>query len=208
MKTIKVRLTLTEEALGMSPTSAEVHKDYIAAKAPDAPTMEQEVAEFGVDVMTEKGMTVFPRMDDGTPYYYNYQIRGMFKDACGMLRRIDGTESKKCTAYKKVIDGTVFVNPRQIPIILPEGGEFGKCERPLRAQTAQGERVALASSETVPVGSTLEFEIELLNSKDEKLVLEWLDYGKYRGLGQWRNSGRGLFTYDIIENNEKDFSLK
>lgn len=29
-------------------------------------------------------------------------------------------------------------------------------------------------------------------------VLEWLDYGKLRGIGQWRNSGKGRFTYQIL----------
>lgn len=28
--------------------------------------------------------------------------------------------------------------------------------------------------------------------------MEWLDYGKLRGLGQWRNSGKGRFTYEIL----------
>ena len=32
----------------------------------------------------------------------------------------------------------------------------------------------------------------------QKLVLEWLDYGKLRGLGQWRNSGKGRFTYELL----------
>lgn len=28
--------------------------------------------------------------------------------------------------------------------------------------------------------------------------MEWLDYGKLRGLGQWRNSGKGRFTYELL----------
>ena len=43
MKTMKVRLILTEEALGMMPTSKEVHEEFIASKAPDAPSIEEEV---------------------------------------------------------------------------------------------------------------------------------------------------------------------
>ena len=30
-------------------------------------------------------------------------------------------------------------------------------------------------------------------------VEEWLDYGIQRGTGQWRNSGKGRFKYEIIE---------
>ena len=29
-------------------------------------------------------------------------------------------------------------------------------------------------------------------------VIEWLDYGKRRGLGQWRNGGWGAFTYELL----------
>ena len=45
---IKVRLTLTDEALGMMPTDKEIHETYIAGKAPDAPSIEEEVAAVGV----------------------------------------------------------------------------------------------------------------------------------------------------------------
>jgi hypothetical protein len=30
------------------------------------------------------------------------------------------------------------------------------------------------------------------------LVIECLDYGKRRGIGQWRNSGKGRFTYEVL----------
>ena len=28
--------------------------------------------------------------------------------------------------------------------------------------------------------------------------MEWLDYGQLRGLGQWRNSGKGRFRYTLL----------
>ena len=76
---------------------------------------------------------------------------------------------------------------------------MGICQRPLRAQTMQGERVALASSETVPAGSSMTFEIKMLTDGHEKAVKEALDYGRFRGFGQWRNSGKGIFHYEILE---------
>ena len=152
-------------------------------------------------------MTVFPRDPDGNPIFYDYQIKGMFKDACGMLSRIGGktetgkkkavNESGKLTAYKKVIDGLIFIQPRMIPIHV--NGEITDCQRPLRAQTAQGERVSLANSEEIPAGSTCEFDVILLDDSHEKVVREWLDYGILRGIGQWRNSGKGRFTYIAYE---------
>lgn len=115
-----------------------------------------------------------------------------------MLRRVPGTKSEKLTAFKKIIDGLVFVEPRQIPLHF-NGNGMGVLERPLRAQTAQGERVTLARSDTCPVGTTMEFTIEIIGGLDEKTLREWLDYGKRRGLGQWRNGGYGSFTYEMEE---------
>lgn len=209
MKTIKVKLTLTEGMLGTSPNNEDIYTEYIGSKAPDATTLEQEVAALGTDGVIEKGMTVFPRDEDGNPFVYDYQIKGFFKDSCGALSRLTGkdpetgkkakaaNESGKLVAYKKVIDGLIFPKPRRIVIQMPEGMEITYCQRPLRAQTAQGERVALAISEEVPAGSVMEFEVVCLDDKHVPAVLEWLDYGQLRGLGQWRNSGKGRFTYEV-----------
>ena len=76
---------------------------------------------------------------------------------------------------------------------------MGECQRPLRAQTAQGERVALAFSDEAPAGTFVEFEIENLGGAQEGAIVEWLDYGKLRGIGQWRNSGKGRFEWEEIK---------
>lgn len=193
MKTMKVRITLLEEMLGTASANPKIHDEFIASNAPDAPSREEEIAAIGVEAVQEKAMTVFPRTDDGKPMMWDYQVKGFFKDTCKMLKKIDGTKSSKIKAYKQDIDGLIFVHPRKIPIIFD--GEIGKCQRPLRAQTMQGERVALASSETVPAGSTIDIEIECLRDSDLDVVREWLDYGNKRGLGQWRNSGKGIFSW-------------
>lgn len=198
MKTIKVKVTYTEELLGTASSNPDIHHDFVASKAPDAKSVEEEVAAIGAEAVEEKARTVFPKTDDGDPFTWDYQWKGFFKDSCGMLRRVDGTESKKLKAYKKEIDGLVFVSPRRIPLVLPEGEELGNCQRPLRAQTMQGERIALANSETAPIGTTQEFEIVMLKDELEKVVIEWLDYGKLHGTGQWRNSGKGRFEYEIL----------
>ena len=117
------------------------------------------------------------------------------KDAKGKKKPVN--ESSKLRAYKQDIDGLIFVSPREIPIIFD--GEIGVCQRPLRASTPMGERVALASSEEVPAGATIEFEVTCLDDDHVAAVPEWLDYGRMRGLGQWRNSGKGRFEYEITE---------
>lgn len=199
-KILKVRVTMFEEILGTASANPEIHEEFIASKAPDAPSREEEVAAVGADEVFEKGMTVFPRMN-GKPIAWDYQWKGFFKDACGCLRKIPGSACEKIKAYKKEIDGLIFVEPRAIPIRFD--GEMGICQRPLRGQTAQGERIALASSESIPAGAVMEFEIRMLLPAHEKAVREMLNYGQLRGFGQWRNSGKGRFRYEILEEREE-----
>ena len=194
---MKVRLTFTESILGTSPANEDIYREFIASKAEDAATIEEEVAALGVDMVAEKGMTVFPKLDDGTPFLYDYQIKGFFKDTCGGLRKVKGTVSAGIKAYRKEIDKLIFPEPRCIPFL--DYDCVGVCQRPLRAQTPQGERVSLAMSEEIPAGASIEFEIVCLREDHEKAVREWLDYGKYSGIGQWRNSGRGRFTWEEIQ---------
>lgn len=211
MEKIKVRVTFIEGVLGTASNNKEIYSEFIASKAPDAPSAEEEIAAVGVNEVVEKGTTVFPRMEDGTPFMYDYQIRGAFKDACGMLSKLTGrdevtgkkkkavNESSKITAYKKVIDGLIFVQPRKIPIKFD--GDITICQRPLRAQTAQGERIALASSEEIPAGAQIEFTVLCLSADHVAAVKEWLDYGVLRGFGQWRNSGKGKYVWEELDEN-------
>lgn len=198
---IEVKLTFIEPILGTSSADPEIHKEFIASKAPDAKKIEEEVAAVGVESFIEKTMTVFPRNDEGKPFFWDYQIKGFMKDACGMLRRVKDTESSKITSYKKVIDGLIFPEPRKIIINLPPGELITSCQRPLRAQTAQGERITLANSEQCPEGSNIVFSINLLDDKHRKAVIEWFNYGSLRGLGQWRNSGKGRFLWQELGSN-------
>ena len=199
-KVLKVKVTMFEEILGTASANPEIHEEFIASKAPDAMSRAEEVAAVGAEEVFEKGMTVFPRGKDGRPIAWDYQWKGFFKDACGALRKVQKSECGKIKAYKKEIDGLIFPQPREIPIEFD--GEMGICQRPLRGQTAQGERIALASSESIPAGATMTFDILMLSPDHEKAVREMLDYGKLRGFGQWRNSGKGRFTYEVLEERE------
>lgn len=196
MKELRVKITLTEEALGMMPANPEIYRDYIASNAPDAAKLAEEIEENGVDAMVESGTTVFPRLEDGRPFFWDYQIRGMFKDSIGMLRRVPGTMCSKLKAYKKFVDGLIFVRERKIPVEVC--GEMGNCQRSLRTDGPTGSRTALASSETVPAGSTMTMTIVMLTDELEAAVKECLDYGALRGLGQWRNSGKGRFAWEEV----------
>lgn len=198
METIKVRVTFLEEVLGMSSADKNIHETYIASKAPDAKSTAEEVEAVGVEEVVKEQTTIFPRDKEGNLIFWDYQMKGFFKDTCGMLRKVAKTKCSKITAYKKVIDGLLFPQPRMIPIHLPEGETIGNCQRPLRASTPQGERIALANSETIPAGSYIEFSIDCFTPDVVEMVTECLDYGKYRGMGQWRNSGKGRFEWHLI----------
>lgn len=194
---MRVRITFLEELLGTASSNKDIYREFIASKSPDASTVEDEVASLGVEEVVEKSMTVFPKMDGGIPYLYDYQWKGYFKDSCGMLRRVTGSESSKIKSYKKEIDGLIFVEDRRVP--LEFDAPMGECQRPLRAQTAQGERISLANSETVPAGATCEFTIICMKPDLMKVVREWLNYGVAHGTGQWRNSGKGRFIWEELD---------
>lgn len=200
MKQLKIRVTFIEKVLGSQPADPELYSRFIAANAPDAKTMAEEIEEMGKAEYEEKSMTVFPRTSTlQQPCVLDYQMKGFFKDSCSALQRMKGEEmskhSVKLKAFKKVIDGCIFVFPRRLPITFE--GPITNLQRPLRAQTMQGERICLANSECIPEDATFECTIEYPDQYDD-LVREWLDYGKYKGLGQWRNAGWGRFVWQEI----------
>jgi hypothetical protein len=196
MQKYHVKLIFTEPILGTVPKDPEVYKTYIAGQS--ALTDEAVAEELAtVEKIEEKGWTGFHKLD-GQPVLYDYAIKGFLKDACSMLKRDGETRSAKLTAFKKIIDGMVFIEPRQIPLNV-NGSGMGTLERPLRAQTAQGERVTLARSDTCPAGTTMEFDVIVLGGVSEKLLQEWFSYGKWRGLGQWRSASYGRFEHTITE---------
>lgn len=193
---IKIRITFLEELLGTASANPDIHREYIASKAPDAESLEEEVEAIGVEAALEKSMTVFPRNEAGQPILFDYQVKGFFKDSAAALRKVPGSKCSKIKAYKKEIDGLLFVFPRMIPLDMPS--PLTTCSRPLRAQTAQGERIALSTSEAAPAGTTVELTVSALTKDMFDLAKECLDYGTLRGIGQWRNSGKGRFEYEVV----------
>lgn len=209
MKKIHVKLTFTEPVLGTSPANEDIYRDYVATKA--VPPLNQklvddEVAALTTDELVKKGKTIFPRMEDGTPFLYDYQVKGFFKGACSALRKAPEYKSSKLAGHKKEIDLRIFVEPRKIPFSFE--GEIGECQRPLRTSGPQGERNSLAISDEIPAGATIEFTVTCLLDSSAALVKEWLDYGAWSGIGQWRNSGKGRFTWEEIEGEEEEVKPK
>ena len=217
METRKIRFTFAEEVLGSANNDPEIFDNYQRDKQIDEmvkasreayeadpkrapkPLTKREAKKRideereGIEADPETKMTVFNRTAAGEPCLYDYHVKGAFKECCAMLKRVPGTRSAgpSMRAYKKVIDGLIFPAPREIVIHMPEGAEVGTCQRPLRASTPQGERIALACSETCPAGSYIDFSVTCLDPSHWLVVEEWLDYLQLHGIGQWRNSGKG-----------------
>lgn len=93
---MKVKITLLEEVLGSSPSNEELLATYIASKAPTSDLTTEEVDNIKAQ-NAEDRITVFPKNADGTPFLYDYQVKGMFKDSCkswqGWLCRRQGLRS-------------------------------------------------------------------------------------------------------------------
>ena len=213
MLLINCKLHLIEEALGTCPGDKEIFETFIASKSPTAASREEEISAYGVEPVIEKGMTLFMKDDNG-PFVWNYIIRGFLKSAAGFCKNATGSKTSraKLTAHKKKIDGGVFIpqSQRRLYWMNPDGThvtqeQMGTCQRPLRADTAQGPRVSLASSETIPAGSCLEFRLYVLDESLNDLVEEWFRYGCLNGLCQWRNSGKGAFILDEFTVEERGF---
>lgn len=204
MITKHIHIEFIDDVLGTAPGDPDIHGAYVSSKAPDAATKEEEIAAIGEDEFRAKGKTIFPTDESGNPIFWNYQIKRFFKSACAAQRGLTGSKSSKVKAYKKKIDLGIFVFPdaddpssRAIKIHMTKAG-VGECQRPLRAETMQGPRVAIADSDSIEKGSWIEFDVVMLDDGDWPLVSEWLDYGKFNGLGQWRNSGKGAFVWHEI----------
>jgi hypothetical protein len=191
-----VKVEFTESLLGSVPYNKEVYSSFIATKLKEMTPEKLEQEIESIDEREEKGWTGFHR-DSATkrPFVYDYVIKGFMKEAARCMNRMAGSETKGMKAFVKVIDGNIFVFPRKIVLTPPEGTDLvdlDVLERPLRCQTAQGERVTVTRSDLCPVGTTMEFTLEVLDKAvTEDLLREWFDYGRYRGFGQWRNGSYG-----------------
>lgn len=213
MKKMRVRLTFIDDILGTASSDPDIHGTYISSKAPDAKTKTEEIEALGEEEVKEKGRTIFPKNADGKPVLWNYQIRGFFKSAAQALNGID--PANRLPSCKSRIDQLIFVyedadNIAKRDIVIHTDDPITDCQRPLRAETMQGARVAIADSDCIKAGAWVEFDIVILGGAGQtekshvsekkmvELVKAWLDYGKYCGIGQWRNSGKGAFLWEEI----------
>jgi hypothetical protein len=197
---LSAKITFISPLLATNANDPQIYSEYLASLANDE-TRAAEIERLGLAEVDEKGMTVFLRNPDNPmqPQLKGYTWLGFLKSRSRALAKVDGTQIKGMSAYIKEIDDRIFVSPIFINLDLPEGEAIDTLQRPLRAATMQGDRVALAKSETVPEGTTCEVTFRTETLDGMKLVIECLDYGKIHGTGQWRNAGYGRFTWEKID---------
>lgn len=201
----RIDVTFTNDILGSVSRNKEVYTEWIKSKGPEG-------ADEEPDFLEEKSWTGF-YVDENTgkPYLMDYQWRGFIKEAAaqnpevlGLRRKKAGTEAEFASSrtIKGWVDGKIFVRPRRVEFL---GGEIKKdldvFERPLRAETMRGPRIALAKSDVVPAGVKSHFEIHALKNGElnEEKLQNLMDYGQYKGMGQFRNGGWGTFEAKVME---------
>lgn len=185
METREIKIKLITKMLGTAPKDPEVYKIYIESKKP-VEIKEDESAT--VEKVETKGWTGFHVAKDGELFIYEYMIKGFLKNAENILKDI-----LKIKALKSKIDNFIYIAPRRISLGAREPD--GILERPLRAMTIQGPRVALVRSDYINAGLIIKFNVTLLPHKEInwETVNELLKYGELTGLGQFRNGGYGRF---------------
>jgi len=200
---MKLKLTFSEPLLGTKSGDPEVYRNYLLDKATkDIPSDEREALEGAIAATPleelERKTTLFSADENGNPFMWDYMIKGFFKEAQGAFNRVKTADCPEMKAFRKIISALIFVFPRKIPIVLNGQEKTTYLERPLRGQTAQGERISLVRSQMAPAGSEIELEITCLEPKLENYIYRYMDYGKYYGLGQWRNASFGRFTWQEL----------
>jgi len=190
LRTRKYRITFIEPLLGTVPKDPKIFTRFVSAKVHGEE--DEEVVNEELGMLPEGvGETGFYTNEKGI-ILKDYHVKGFFKEAGNTLR-----DALRIPALRSKIDNYVFVEPRDI-YLAPQPD--GRLERPLRAQTMQGPRVTLVSSDFVKAGTSIEFTVTILPHKQLNfdVIERLLDYGRYKGLGQWRNGGFGRFVWERV----------
>jgi hypothetical protein len=182
------KIVLTENMLGTIPKDKKIYETYIESLKPIEITESESIT---VEEIEEKGWTGF-HTDEGGLFLFDYLCKGFLKHAGHVLRDVVGIKQLK----SKLTD-FVFIEPRKV--YLGKQEPDGVFERPLRAQTPQGERVCLARSDYVSAGLEISFKITMIPHKEItwKVIDRLMKHGELMGLGQFRNGSFGRFR--VIE---------
>lgn len=225
METRKYRLHGQTELLGSCTMDQEIYKQFIMPKANEGSDEEVTARNFAnaqndvnnipipSDEDEDKRATAFYRDEADHPILKAYQVKGFLKAACKSLSAQIGLKQSASKLDTFVfVRGTDGIDQDSLCIPLYRDGKRitspeGFVSRPLRAQTMQGPRVSIATSEKVDAGWYCDIYIQIIENASTKTscavdfdVIETaLDYGAFNGLLQWRNASYGSFTWERLE---------
>jgi hypothetical protein len=212
---LAVKITFTEPTLGTSSNNPEIVEDFQTSKAPTLEAAREELDSIDVQEQIEKAKTVFARDDQRRVHCWDYQWKGFFKERILAQIELGDITHLSPWTFRHAVDQFVHISPRRI-LFRDAGGQFYTSEletlqRPIRVTTMKGDRVALAASEMLPLGTTCEFTVTLIQgsragkskTKEAGFTAEQikacLDFGKLVGFSQWRTGGYGRFVYTFAE---------
>lgn len=157
-----------------------------------------------IEELDQKGITCFLREPNtGKICIGSHMIIGFLKAAGEAISRTMTAKKETMLASSsytsKIINQHLSVKPALIvaseDIKRTFDGTPDYLQRSLRAMTAQGPRISLAKSEVLPAGTVFEFDVLVMENSPmkEEILSALFEYGKMKGLGQWRNSDYGQF---------------
>jgi len=191
-KRYRVEIELIERILGSQPTNPKARRFLELREDEEVPTS-TEVFK----------MTFFRK--DGRPVLMDYEIKGYLKEAASILPQFLGIPGRRRevpspTFVKGQLDRWLFVSPRHVPFIGPDGrikeDVDGSIIHFLRAMTRQGPRVTPLESDFIEAGARLAFTISVIEHCpiSEEALRAWLAYAEEgMGLLVWRTAGYGRF---------------
>lgn len=205
------KLTGISPILGSQPADTEIRRTYVEdkiRKAEDRQDRSDEAENLDpTQDQIDRKATIFAcRAEDGALMLWDYQVKGALKAAAEAIQKQLGIlqGAAKITKY-------LHIFPRNIPLEDADGQVITQpeplmFERPLRAMTMQGPRVALSSSQKVELPWSITFEAILIKNESTpkskaitwEAVESFLDYGQFSGIGQWHNGGWGRFTWERL----------
>jgi hypothetical protein len=154
-----------------------------------------------------RGVTVFFRDANDMPCIGDHMIKGFLKASAEAIARTlprkNGTILNSASYTESVINQHVTVSEEFISfdrdVMKNPDGSVKYKQRSLRAMTAQGPRVSIVSSECVPAGASVKFELKVLTDSPltEEALCKLFSYGEISGIGQWRNGGKGQFKFTL-----------
>ena len=152
-------------------------------------------------------LTIFYRgrfEDYQVPVIRAHQILGFLKEAGNNFKDTLGIKAlrDKISKYVRIYPFDIYIFDGEIKAENLVDDVDDILERPLMALTPRGKRVSIARSEMIKSDGDklIQFEIIILKNKEVsyEVINELWEYGRYNGIGQWRNSGQ-YGSFEVVD---------